>query len=153
MLGEYLPTALNMEPDEKVMWACVPGDYAGDLIFFFENGKAARVALSAYKTQSRRRKLTAAYSDKSSLVSILYLNGDQELVVSSNSGKTIAFDSAILQSKSSRTAQGVAVLSLKSKDTLVKASFLTDTKIKRFARYRVKSLPATGVNLIGVDKG
>ena len=153
VLGEYLPTALNMEPDEKVMWACVPGDYAGDLIFFFENGKAARVALSAYKTQSRRRKLTAAYSDKSSLVSILYLNGDQELVVSSNSGKTIAFDSAILQSKSSRTAQGVAVLSLKSKDTLVKASFLTDTKIKRFARYRVKSLPATGVNLIGVDKG
>ena len=69
VLGDYLPTKLGMEAEERVLWACIPGDYSGQLLFFFENGKAARVELSAYQTQTRRKKLTGAYSDKSPLVS------------------------------------------------------------------------------------
>ena len=58
VLGDYLPTKLGMDPGEGFVWACVTADYSGHLLFFFENGKAARVALSAYQTQTRRKKLT-----------------------------------------------------------------------------------------------
>lgn len=64
MLGDYLPTKLAMDQEERVVWACIPGDYRRQLLFFFDNGKAARVELSAYQTQTRRKKLTGAYSDK-----------------------------------------------------------------------------------------
>ena len=70
-----------MDADEKVLWACLPGDYSGDLVFFFENGKAARVALSAYQTQTRRKKLIGAFSDKSPVVKVLWLKEDQDLGV------------------------------------------------------------------------
>ena len=79
ILGDYLPTKLGMDADEKVLWACLPGDYSGDLVFFFENGKAARVALSAYQTQTRRKKLIGAFSDKSPVVKVLWLKEDQDL--------------------------------------------------------------------------
>lgn len=150
-LGDYLPTALSMDPEEKVVWACLPGDYTGDLVFFFENGKAARVNLSAYKTQTKRRKLTGAYSDKSDLVSVLYLKGERDLAISGDNGKTIVFDSSLLVAKNTRTAQGVAVLTLKGKQKLSKAMPLEQTFIKRVARYRIRNIPAVGVNLIGVD--
>jgi DNA gyrase subunit A len=75
VLGDYLPAKLGMDEGESVVFAVLPGDYSGALLFFFENGKAARVELSAYQTTSNRRKLTGAYSDKSPLVAILRLDG------------------------------------------------------------------------------
>ena len=90
-LGDYLPTKLGMDPDEKVVWACLPGDYAGDLVLFFANGKAARVPLSVYRTQSRRKKLTGAYSDKSPLVAALWLKENQDLAVTATDGRMVVF--------------------------------------------------------------
>ena len=150
-LGDYLPTKLGMDADEKVLWACLPGNYAGDLVFFFENGKAARVALSAYQTQTRRKKLIGAFSDKSPLVKVLWLKENQDLAVGASSGKTVLFDSSLLAAKSSRAAQGVGVLTLKKGQTLAWAAPVEETHIKRIARYRVRNIPAVGVNLIGVD--
>lgn len=146
-----MPTKLGMDADEKVLWACLPGNYAGDLVFFFENGKAARVALSAYQTQTRRKKLIGAFSDKSPLVKVLWLKENQDLAVGASSGKTVLFDSSLLAAKSSRAAQGVGVLTLKKGQTLAWAAPVEETHIKRIARYRVRNIPAVGVNLIGVD--
>lgn len=151
VLGDYLPTKLGMDTNEKVLWACLPGDYSGDLVFFFENGKAARVSLAAYQTQTRRKKLISAFSDKSPLVKVLWLKEDQDLAVSASSGKTVLFDSSLLAAKSSRAAQGVGVLTLKKGQKLAWAAPVSETSIKRIARYRVRNIPAAGVNLIGVD--
>ncbi len=151
ILGDYLPTKLSMDADEKVLWACLPGDYSGDLVFFFENGKAARVALSAYQTQTRRKKLIGAFSDKSPVVKVLWLKEDQDLAVGADSGKTVLFDSSLLAAKSTRAAQGVGVLTLKKGQKLAWAAMVGETHIKRIARYRVRNIPAAGVNLIGVD--
>ncbi len=151
ILGDYLPTKLGMDADEKVLWACLPGDYSGDLVFFFENGKAARVALSAYQTQTRRKKLIGAFSDKSPVVKVLWLKEDQDLAVGADSGKTVLFDSSLLAAKSTRAAQGVGVLTLKKGQKLAWAAMVGETHIKRIARYRVRNIPAAGVNLIGVD--
>lgn len=150
-LGDYLPAKLGMDPEEKVVWACLPGDYAGDLIFFFENGKAARVPLVSYQTQSRRKKLTGAYSDKSPLAAALRLKEEQNLAVTATDGRTVVFDSSLLAVKTTRATQGVAVMNLKKGQTVASASPLPETTIKRVARYRAKTLPAVGAILLGID--
>ena len=95
VLGDYLPTKLAMDPEEKAVWACIPGDYSGNLLFFFDNGKAARVELSAYQTQTRRRKLTGAYSDKSPLAAAFLLREDYEMAVVSSEGRCLIFHTSV----------------------------------------------------------
>ena len=153
VLGEYLPSRLNMEEGESVVWACLPGDYSGDLFFFFENGKAARVPLEKYQTVTRRRKLTGAYSDKSPLKCAVLLREDTELAVYSTEGRALIFHSSALAPKSTRTTQGVSVLTLKPKWRLERALPLAETPIVNQARYRARSLPASGALLKPEDKG
>jgi len=153
VLGDYLPSKLGMDPDEHAVWACLPGDYSGHLLFFFENGKAARVELSAYQTQTRRRKLTGAYSDKAPLVRAFLLREDLELAVRSTEGRCLVFHTAALNPKTTRSTQGVAVMTLKPKYKLEDVRPLTDTTIVNAARYRARSLPIAGALLKDVDRG
>ena len=144
VLGDYLPSKLGMDPEENVVWAVLPGDYTGGLLFFFENGKAARVDLGAYQTTSNRRKLTGAYSDKSPLVCVRTLDTDCELAVYSTEGRCLIFHTALLSPKATRTTQGVAVMTLKPKYHLESVKALEETGIVNAGRYRVRSLPAAG---------
>ena len=153
VLGDYLPTKLGMDADEKFVWACPPGDYSAHLLFFFENGKAARVELSAYQTQTRRKKLTGAYSNKSPLVSALVLAEDQEMAVCSTEGRCVVFHTASLNPKSTRSTQGVNIMTLKPKYKVEWARPLADTSIINAARYRARSLPIAGALLKDEDRG
>ena len=153
VLGDYLPTKLGMEADEKALWACLPGDYSGHVLFFFENGKAARVELAAYQTQTRRKKLTGAYSDKSPLVCAFLLKEDLELAVHSTEGRCLVFHTAVLNPKSTRSTQGVGVMTLKPKYKLESVKPLGQTNIVNAARYRARSLPIAGALLKDVDRG
>ncbi|MEY8402610.1 DNA topoisomerase (ATP-hydrolyzing) subunit A [Oscillospiraceae bacterium 44-34] len=152
-LGDYLPSKLSMDPEEKVLWACIPGDYSGHVLFFFENGKAARVELSAYQTQTRRKKLTGAYSDKSPLVSAFLLRDDFEAAVVSTEGRCVVFHTASLNPKSTRNTQGVNVMTLKPKYKVEKVLPLDRTHIQNAARYRARSLPVAGALLKEEDRG
>ena len=144
-LGDYLPAKLAMDAGENVVYAVLPGpDYAGALLFFFENGKAARVDLTAYQTTSNRRKLTGAYSDKSPLACIRKLDADGELAVYSSERRCLIFHTALLAPKTTRTTQGVAVMNLKPKYHLETVKPLEETAITNFSRYRVRSIPAAG---------
>ena len=153
VLGDYLPAKLKMEDGESVVYAVLPGDYSGSLLFLYENGKAARIALTAYQTASNRRKLTGAYSDKSPLAAILRLTEDGEVAVCSDEPRCLIFHTALLSPKSTRASQGVAVMTLKKNRRLTEAKFLSDTAIQNPARYRVRSLPAAGALLKGEDNG
>ena len=152
-LGDFLPSKLAMDPEERPLWACIPGDYTGHLLFFFENGKAARVELSAYQTQTRRKKLTGAYSDKSPLVSAFLLREDFEAAVISTEGRCVVFHTASLNPKSTRNTQGVNVMTLKPKYKVEKALPLERTHITNAARYRARSLPIAGALLREEDRG
>ena len=153
VLGDYLPTKLGMEPEEKAIWACLPGDYSGHLLFFFDNGKVARVELSAYQTQTKRKKLTSAYSDKAPLVSAFLLKEDFEVAVISSEGRCLVFHTASLNPKTTRSTQGVNVMTLKPKYRVEKAVPLADTPIVNAARYRARSLPVAGALLREADRG
>ena len=150
-LGDYLPARLGMDEGESVVYMVLPGDYCGWMLFFFENGKAAKVELSAYRTTSNRRKLTGAYSDKSPLRTALCLREDCELAVYSTEPRVLVFSTALLGSKTTRATQGVAVLTLKKKFTLDYACPAEATGIANLARYRARSLPAVGALLKAED--
>jgi len=150
-LGDYLPARLGMDEGESVVYMVLPGDYRGWMLFFFENGKAAKVELSAYRTTSNRRKLTGAYSDKSLLRTALCLREDCELAVYSTEPRVLVFSTALLGSKTTRATQGVAVLTLKKKFTLDYACPAEATGIANLARYRARSLPAVGALLKAED--
>ena len=153
VLGDYLPAKLKMEDGESVIYALLPGDYSGSLLFLYENGKAARVELAAYQTASNRRKLTGAYSDKAPLAAILRLTEDGEVAVYSDEPRCLILHTALLAPKTTRSSQGVAVMTLKKNRRLTGARFLAETAIQNPARYRVRSLPAAGALLKGEDNG
>ncbi len=152
VLGVYLPTKLGMDEGESVITMIDPGDYRSNLLFVFENGKAARIEMSAYETKTNRRKLVNAYSDKSPLVSVIVLDAETDIVCYSSDDRVIVFNTSLLQPKSSRSTQGVGVMTLKARRTLVRAEKLEGTGIKNTARYRVRSLPAAGAVLKTDDR-
>lgn len=152
LLGDYLPAKLEMEPGESVLWVRPALGYKGQILFFFENGKVARVEVAAYQTQTRRKKLTGAYSDKSPLVTALSLQEETELVVRSTEGRVLIFSSEKLATKATRSTQGVAVMTLKPKYKLERAGFLQDETFANPARYRARSIPAAGAMLKEEDR-
>ena len=119
----------------------------------YENGKVAKVELSAYATKSNRRKLTGAYSDKSPLKAVFLLGEDAQLALYSTEGRALIFSTAQLASKTSRSTQGVAVMTLKKKALLHRAVLLENAGIVNESRYRTKTLPAVGAVLKDEDSG
>ena len=152
VLGTYIPSKLGFDDGESVVSLVVPGDYKANVVLFFENGKAARVELSAWATKTNRRKLTGAYSDKSPLRSLLVLTDERDIAVFSTEGRAVVFSSGLLAPKSTRNTQGVGVMTMKSRYKLDRAVFLEDTNIKNVQRYRMRSIPAVGALLRDEDR-
>ena len=146
-LGDYLPQKLGFEAGENLVTLVFCGEYKGFILFFFENGKAAKVPLSAYETKTNRKKLTGAYSDKSPLIKAVALDADEQMVVYSTDGRAAIFSTAQLLPKTTRNTQGVAVMTLKKKATLRDAVLLTQSGIVNESRYRTKTIPSAGALL------
>ena len=153
VLGIYLPTRLQMDEGESVITMIDPDNYSKNLLLIFENGKAARIELSAYETKTNRRKLVNAYSVVSPVKAVMVINEETDVVCFSSDGRAVIFNTAQLQPKSSRTTQGVAVMSLKPKRVLERAEPLSASTIQNPARYRVRSIPAAGALLKSEDRG
>ncbi len=144
LLGDYLPQKLGMDPGETVAQVVLAGDYKGFVLFLFENGKAAKVPMSAYETKTNRRKLTGAFSDKSPLAKIMGFQADTQLALYSSDGRAAVISTAQLLPKTTRNTQGVAVMSLKKKAVLQDAAVLEESGIVNVSRYRSKTIPTAG---------
>ena len=147
LLGDYLPQKLGMEQGETVVQVVLPGDYKGFVLFVFENGKAAKVPLSAYETKTNRRKLTGAYSDKSPVKSILAFQTDAQIALYTTDGRAAIVSTALLLPKTTRNTQGVAVVSLKKKAALQNAVTVEASGIVNQSRYRSRTVPTAGAIL------
>ena len=144
LLGDYLPQKLGFEAEEKVVQVIFPGDYKGNILFFFENGKVAKVPLSAYETKTNRKKLTGAYSDKSLLKTAVAVDQDVQMAVYTSDGRCVVFSTAQLLPKTTRNTQGVAVVSLKKKAAVTYAVNAETSGITNLSRYRTRTLPSAG---------
>ncbi len=143
VLGDYLPAKLGMDSGENPVFMAVTTDYQGYLLFAFENGKAAKVPLSAYATKTRRRKLANAYSDKARLVQALQLSEDCEVLFTSSDTRMLIVHSGLIPAKVTKDTQGVAVMALKKKHLLVSAR-IYDGGFADPKRYMVRTLPGAG---------
>lgn len=143
-LGDYLPQKLGMDAGETVTQVVLPGDYKGFVLFVFENGKAAKVPLSAYETKTNRRKLTGAYSDKSPVKSILSFQTDGQIALYTTDGRAAIVSTAQLLPKTTRNTQGVSVVSLKKKAQLLRAVAVEQSGIVNQSRYRSRTIPTAG---------
>ena len=143
VLGDYLPAKLGMDSGENPVFMAVTTDYQGYLLFAFENGKAAKVPLSAYATKTRRRKLANAYSDKARLVQALQLAEDCEVLFTSSDTRMLIVHSGLIPAKVTKDTQGVAVMALKKKHMLVSAR-IYDGGFADPKRYMVRTLPGAG---------
>ena len=152
VLGVYLPTRLQMDEGENIISMIDPGDYSRNLLLIFENGKAARIDMAAYETKTNRRKLVNAYSDKSPVKAVMVIGEEMDVACYSSDDRVLVFNTAQLQVKTSRSTQGVAVMTLKAKRSLVKALPVKDSAITNLARYRVKNLPGAGALLKSEDR-
>lgn len=143
VLGEYIPAKLGMDEDENAIYMAVTKDYGGYMLFFFENGKVAKVNMESYATKTNRRKLLGAYSDKSPAASIAYIQEDCEFLLTSAQGRMLLMHTGAVQPKTTRNTQGVAAMTLRKGGRLLRAVPYAEGMLKKPDRYR-KNIPALG---------
>ena len=152
-LGTYLPGKLEFDEGESVVDVLLPGDYSAHVLLVYANGKVGRVELGGYATKTNRKRLTGAASDKSPLVCALRLDGEGEIALFTSEGRCLVFSSTLLQPKTSRATQGVAVARMKPKYAVTAASLAERAGLTNLPRYRVRSLPALGALVRPEDQG
>jgi len=153
VLGDFAPAKLEMDEGESVAYMAVTRDYGGYMLFAFDNGKLAKVELSAYATKTNRKKLIRAYSDKSPLAAALQLAADGDCVLGASSGRVLLFHSGAVAPKTTKDTQGVAVMTLRKNHRVTDLHAYTEGELKTPARYRTKNLPAAGVVATPEERG
>ena len=143
VLGDYIPAKLQMEEGENALYLVDAKDFSGFVLFVFENGKAAKVELSAYQTKTNRKKLLNAYSDKSPLAAVLYLPEDREVMLAASSGRMLLFHTGVIAPKATKNTQGVQAMNLKKGQRVIGAKFFQEGMVQNPNRYK-KNLPALG---------
>ena len=146
-LGDFVPVKLGMDEGESAKFMIATSDYSGILLFFYENGKVAKVSLKAYETKTNRKKLTGAYSDKSPLVDVCAMTEDVQMAVFTTDGRAVIFSTAQLLPKTTRNTIGVSVVSLKKKASVSGVQLLKDCGITNPSRYRTRNIPSAGALL------
>lgn len=153
VLGDYVASKLEMEPEENAVYMAVTTDYKGFMLFFFENGKLAKIELSAYETKTNRKKLIKAYCEKFPLVNMFCVTEDKEYVMKSTSGRILLLNTGAIAVKTTKDSMGVSVMTLKKGHRVSSVKEYTDGEFVKPARYRTRTLPAAGATLSADDVG
>ena len=153
VLGDFVASKLHMDAGESAVYMAVTADYKGYMLFFFENGKVAKVDLSAYETKTNRKKLIKAYCEKFPLAAMYQMDEDGELVVQSTAGRILLLNTGAITPKTTKDTQGVSVMTLKKGHRVAAVRAYKDGEFQKPARYRTRTLPAAGALLSAEDAG
>ena len=144
VLGEFVPSKLEMSEGEQVVYMAVLSEYTGYMIFAFENGKLAKVDISAYATKTNRKKLINAYSNKSPLAQAIYLKEDTEIVLCSSAGRMLLVNTGAILPKTTKDTLGISAMKLKKNQTVTSLHIYSEGEFEKAWRFRAKNLPAAG---------
>ena len=144
VMGDYIPSKLGFDEGESAIFMAVVENYTGFMVFFFENGKVAKVPLSSYETKTRRKRLLGAYSDKSPLVACFKIEEDREFLLSSSGGRLLLVHSGAIPAKATRDTQGVAAMTLKKNAVVASVKPFEENMLENAHRFRTRNLPAAG---------
>lgn len=155
LLGEFIPNLVGLTEKEEIVGMSATDDFSGDLVFFFENGKAARVPLKSYQTKTNRKKLSNGFSSKSPLVEMFYLpvGTEMDIVLFSDKDRAITVNTDRIPLKTTRSTQGVNIMSSRKGSIVSKAVPASDSGLKNIERFRTKTVPAVGATVREQDQG
>ncbi len=153
VLGDFVGGKLGFDDGENARHMVLTEKYTGYMVFFFENGKVAKVDMASYMTKTNRRKLIAAYSVKSPLVAMFHIEGDREFMLISTSGRRLIVHTGAVAVKTTRDTQGVQAMTLKGQHRLNQVVPFEESMVVKAARYRTKALPAAGATPAAEDVG
>ncbi len=152
-LGEFIPNLVGMEEKADIIGMVLPGDYSGNILFCFENGKCAKVPIASYETKSNRKRLTGGYSDKSPVVAMFALKEERDIVLFSNANKVLCINTEKIPLKTTRSTQGIAVMTLRRGAVIKSACFAEDSGLVEPRRHRPRNIPAAGASIRDEDTG
>ncbi|MCM1528622.1 MAG: DNA topoisomerase (ATP-hydrolyzing) subunit A [Alistipes sp.] len=144
VLGDYIPAKLGFDEGESLKYMIPTTDYSGYMLFFFENGKAAKIPVNAYETKTNRKKLSKAFSDKSPLAAAVFVHEDADILLRSTTGHALIFNTAMILPKATRDSQGVQVMTLRKNGLLASAEIVPPEAAAGLEKYHVKSVPSAG---------
>ena len=144
VMGDFIPARMGMEEGESARYMAVTKDYSGYMLFFFKNGKVAKVELKSYETKTRRRRLLAAYSDKAEVAAFFQIDRDQEFLLTASSGRMLLLHTGAIAPKTTKNTQGVAVMTLKKNAFLQSVQPYREGMVQNPHRLRMKTLPSAG---------
>lgn len=153
VLGDYLPSKLEMDAEEQPVFMLLPGDYTGSMIVIFENGKAARFELAGFATKTNRRRLTGAYSDRSPAKAFFHFSQDCNITLFATNGRVLTVNTSVIPPKSTRTTVGVQTMVLRGSHTITHACYSMELAFAQPKRYVSHSIPSIGALLKDEDKG
>lgn len=153
VLGDYLPSKLEMDAEEQPVFMLLPGDYTGSMIVIFENGKAARFELAGFATKTNRRRLTGAYSDRSPAKAFFHFSQDCNITLFATNGRALTVNTSVIPPKSTRTTVGVQTMVLRGSHTITHACYFMELAFAQPKRYVSHSIPSIGALLKDEDKG
>ena len=153
VLGDYLPSKLEMDAEEQPVFMLLPGDYTGSMIVIFENGKAARFELAGFATKTNRRRLTGAYSDRSPAKAFFHFSQDCNITLFATNGRALTVNTSVIPPKSTRTTVGVQTMVLRGSHTITHACSSMELAFAQPKRYVSHSIPSIGALLKDEDKG
>jgi DNA gyrase subunit A len=144
LMGDYIPAKLSFDDGEELRTMIPTTDYSGHVIFFFENGKAAKIPMKSYETKTNRKKLANAYSDKSPLVAAIFVAEEADILLRTTSGHALVFNTGMILPKATRDSQGVQVINLRKNASLSSAEIITEEAAPELEKYRARAVPAAG---------
>lgn len=137
LLGEYMPSYLGLK-DEEILFMTVTNDFKGDILIGFDDGKVAKVDISAYETKQNRKVLKNAYADKKAIF-FKHIHEDIDLLAVSSIDKVLLFNTSMINSKTSKTTIGVQIQKSKNDSTTVEYVLPEKFETDDLEYYRVKS--------------
>lgn len=153
IMGDFIPARLKFDPDEKIVCMITTTDYKGHLLFFYDNGKVAKVPLSVYETKTKRKKLSNAYCDKFTLIYAERILESKEFAMTSTSKRCVIIDSAMINEKTTKTTQGIQIMTLKKNHSICNVCSVEDSGLLNLHRFRVKNIPVIGAIIKPDDEG
>ncbi len=151
-LGEYLTNLLGLDSDEKIIYITATDNYEGYMLFFYENGKGAKIDLSGYATKTNRKKLANAYYNGSPLIRMFFVTEDIELIAISSINKMLVFNTESIGVKTTKNSQGVQILTSKKGSIMTGIKTLDEKVVSNIDYYRTKNIPAIGCYIKEEDK-
>lgn len=151
-LGDYLPNLLQLDAGETIIYMTATADYSGQMVFFFANGKAAKVPLSAYETKTNRRKLVNAYSARAELVRMAKIAEEADFMLMRNADKATLLNTELIPLSATKNAGGVQVFTLKKNSAVTAVFAKAEFETEEYEYYRTKKIPTTGHFIQEKDK-